>query len=256
MNTPSKWNRPPLSTDLDSVDEAVDAANGTKSAPLFSQSSESNSGELRKDSSDVGDVLPKPSQTVYVQKNLDGFTPQEQLAIEELIARGYTNRRIQQVLLYRNWTKIPSSFALLTYRTSAEYKLNAPKVHERIAQQVFSTGIALKEDRLRRLQLVADRFEEAVGIHPDDLAGIDDDRLPDQEVAPLNIKAAETLLKVYEQARRETDGMGIIVPLNQNDPWAQLLQALQPQINRASEVPRLEPPPQSETSTDQQSSAQ
>jgi hypothetical protein len=133
----------------------------------------------------------------------------------ELFARGYTARTIGKFMLEEFAVVIADSTIL---QGAVLYADDIETYRKEIGKLAVNTGLARKEERLRRLSELAESWEEP---------------------AKENTKAAGVYLKTLDQIKEETDPLGHIVPVDKDDTWLQLLQQLV-SGTRPSQTPQLQ----------------
>lgn len=141
--------------------------------------------------------------TTSIAKNL---TTEHRAAIIKLFAQGYTIRHIRNYIM-KEIELEPSEADLI--KVAVLYSDDITLVRQELAEEALMTGLARKEERVRRMNELAEKLEE----------------LGDALKAP---KVARTYLAVLKQIQGEMEPLGITVTLPGNDPWMQLLQKLTP----------------------------
>jgi hypothetical protein len=123
-----------------------------------------------------------------------------------LIARGYTVRRIiERVMQEEN--HIIDAETVLKIATSEENLPMIEAIRAEIAERALTQGIASKEERLTRLQELADSWESSA-------------------TSGQSTKAANTYLNVLKAVRDEVEPLGLVLHLPPGDPWARLMNDL------------------------------
>jgi uncharacterized protein YjaZ len=146
-----------------------------------------------------------------MEVTLAQLTDDQRLLMIMLFARGYTVRRIQLVLAQEH-VEMSAQELLLG---AVQYAPDVEQVQRQLAESAFKRGLAKKDERVRRLSELAEKWEDKAGVEA---------------------KAAGVYLRTLDQLKEETVGIGQTVPLDEDDPWAKLLKQLrksEPQVPKS-----------------------
>jgi len=152
------------------------------------------------------DELPPNSRVS--QRSLTNLPDEVLLAVIDLFARGYTIRFIRNELtkaLARVRSEPPSEQELM--QLAVMYADDIDKYRLELAQTTLRLSLARGEQRLSRLNLLAEQWEASAQDNP---------------------KAAAVYLRTMEALRREAQDAGIKPMITQDDPWMQILSQLRP----------------------------
>lgn len=135
-----------------------------------------------------------------IKRKLDDTLLREVLV---LFSQGYTIRYIRNFLEEK--TDItPTETELL--QIASYFGKDVEALRDQMAEQVLTTGLGRKEERVRRLGELAEEWEER---------------------AKISDKAAKVYQNTLKQIQNETEPLGIRVIIPKDDPWYQLMQQLQ-----------------------------
>ena len=130
------------------------------------------------------------------------LTPEAMLELATLYARGYTARYIGMKLKQDFQVDVPEAYIV---KAAFELKDQIHTLRVQAAEDVLSRGVARREERVIRLNELAESWEER---------------------AQTETKAAGVYLKVLGQVAEETSEWSMSEYAMRNDPWANLLRNL------------------------------
>ena len=149
-----------------------------------------------------------PSNKRRDGSNMRALPDEVILAVVDLFARGYSTRFIRAELtkaLARVRTAPPSDQELM--QLAVMYAADIDKYRVELAQITLRTSLARGEQRMNRLNQLAEQWEVAAMESP---------------------KAAAVYLRTMEQLRREGQDAGIRPMITEDDPWMKILSQLRP----------------------------
>lgn len=120
----------------------------------------------------------------------------------EMFARGYTVRAIK-LAITDMMGREPSDNVLM--RIAVAYSSDIEQAREDIAEMALTRGLAAKEERVSRLNMLAESWETKAATEP---------------------KAAAVYLRTLKQIQEEIEPLNIRIRLPVGDPWGELLQQL------------------------------
>jgi len=151
---------------------------------------------------EITDTDEEETRPITVVATLESLNKDERFRLMELFARGYTARTIGKLML-KDFQVMISDQILL--QGAVLYADDIEEYRKELGKVAINTGLARKEERVRRLGELAESWEES---------------------AQSSTKAAGVYLKTLGQIQEETEPLGLVVPVDKDDPWKQLLQQI------------------------------